>query len=143
MNKKSILNWVLKEELQYVELVNKNLKTVLKEYQIPFSGLQGYLKWDKLDSVFTINYDKIEDDVISKKLNRSMLCKYDNINLDLDGSNNHFYKIETEVLIRRWNELLSTTGYEGMLAFTDDGKCFLEFMGDHKPLLLTNFDLEW
>ena len=139
MDNQNILNWVLKEEKENFKIINKNLKSYLNKFNFPNQAFNSYLKWDEMDLVYSFNYDEYEDQTITKYLNKTILTDYENIYIDLDNNKTFFYQLKTSVLINRWNDLLSSTGFMGLLAFTDDGQFVIEFLGDHKPYLVSNF----
>lgn len=139
MDNQIISNWVLREEIENLQIINMNLKNYLNKFNYPNQGFNSYIKWDEMDSVYSLNYDDLEDQTITKYLKKSNLINYENIYVDLDNRENYFYQIKTSVFIKRWNDLLSSTGFEGLLAFTDDGEFIIELLGDHKPHLVSNF----
>lgn len=127
------------KEKESINIINGSVYAVMKKNQIPISGYLTYLRWEIIETKYKFDYDQIEDSQIDKRLKSSVLFKYDHVFLDLDGNDKCYYEIKTDFLTSNWNILLSLTGYEGMIAFTSDFKCVIEFTSDGEHAVYSTF----
>ena len=132
-------NWVLKENSDYIEIANFELKKKLDELSIPIKELETFIDWKKINPSYNFFYDfqhnKIE---IQQRLRNSLLNNYSKIYIDI-GDNNPIFKIDTPIFIDKWNDFVSANGHSGIFVFTNDGELFLEFTDDASFLLFSNF----
>ena len=137
----NINNWALKNLSGKYRVTDINLKQTLKEHNIPIDEIETIINWKLVNPKYNFFYDYIGNEEISKFLKKSPISNYKNIYIYLNY-NDPIIEINTNAFIDKWEDLLASTGYSGLLVFTDNGRHFMEFTDDSSYQLYSNFPIK-
>lgn len=134
-------NWVLKRLPGKYRITEINLKRKLLELNIPIVEKETVIDWKFVKPKYNFFYDYIGNEEISRFLRKSPISNYKNVYIYLNY-NDPIIEIDTNTFIDKWEDLLSSTGYSGLLVFTNNGRHFMEFTDDSSYQLYSNFPIK-
>ena len=126
---------------------NNGFESYLKNLGIQVDNSQweidhSIINWPNTENFHQFYFDfEGSEKEISNWLEESPISKYSNIITWLDYKD-PIIRIQTSQFINHWEKLNVACAWSGLIATTEDGKCFLEFTDDWKCHLNSNFQIK-
>jgi len=135
----NIKNWVLKENINDIKILDITITQKLNDLLIPVKDIETVIDWDKINPKYNFFYDYEGNEIdIPIKLKKSSINNYSKILVDI-GCGNPLVEVNTSIFIEKWENFVASNGYSGIVVFTNDGKFFIEFTDDSDYQLYSNF----